>query len=231
MPLEPSTIKLVCFDLGGVMIRICRTWNEGCKAAGVTIKNAVSSEDLIVRRLKAHHLHQIGQLNDTAFFKQLAEATDNIYTPDEARLIHDAWLLGEYPGMNRIAEQLLASPSIQTGVLSNTNHRHWDAMFGPDNTPSAAFPTPGRFQHVHASHLLGLAKPDPAIYRRFEKLTGFSGAQIMFFDDLEDNVQSALAQGWQARLIDHSGDVAAQVRSHLVEASLWQPDVLTDLVS
>ena len=26
---------VICFDLGGVLVRICRDWNEGCVAAGI----------------------------------------------------------------------------------------------------------------------------------------------------------------------------------------------------
>ena len=26
---------VICFDLGGVLVRICRDWNEGCAAAGI----------------------------------------------------------------------------------------------------------------------------------------------------------------------------------------------------
>ncbi len=32
-------IRLVCFDLGGVVIRICRTWAEGCAAAGLEVRD------------------------------------------------------------------------------------------------------------------------------------------------------------------------------------------------
>ncbi len=33
------SIQLVCFDVGGVVVRICHTWAEGCAAAGITPRN------------------------------------------------------------------------------------------------------------------------------------------------------------------------------------------------
>jgi len=33
-----SGIRMVCFDLGGVLIKHCRTWREGCAAAGLRLR-------------------------------------------------------------------------------------------------------------------------------------------------------------------------------------------------
>jgi FMN phosphatase YigB (HAD superfamily) len=79
------------------------------------------------------------------------------------------------------------------------------------------FPTPSKPKHIHASHLLGLAKPDAAIFHEFARRTGFAPASIIFFDDLADNVNAARAAGWQSHLIDHNADPAAQMRAHLRE--------------
>jgi FMN phosphatase YigB (HAD superfamily) len=59
---------------------------------------------------------------------------------------------------------------------------------------------------------LRLAKPDEAIYRAYEKATGVAGAEIIFFDDLAENIEAARAAGWNAEQIDHTGDTAEQVR-------------------
>jgi putative hydrolase of the HAD superfamily len=69
----------------------------------------------------------------------------------------------------------------------------------------------------HASHLFGLSKPGEAIYRRFETALGARGGEILFFDDLADNVATAERIGWDAVRIDHEGDTAAQVRAALDE--------------
>jgi putative hydrolase of the HAD superfamily len=67
----------------------------------------------------------------------------------------------------------------------------------------------------HASHLLGLAKPDPAIYRAFEREVGAGAGSLVLFDDLPENVAAARACGWTAFEVDHAGDTAAQVTAAL----------------
>jgi FMN phosphatase YigB (HAD superfamily) len=70
-------------------------------------------------------------------------------------------------------------------------------------------------QHRHASHLLGFAKPDIRIYRAFESATGHSGADILFFDDLKDNVRAARSAGWRAERIDPDNETVPQLRRWL----------------
>ena len=73
----------------------------------------------------------------------------------------------------------------------------------------------GSVEHPHARHLLGLLKPGVEIYRAFERQTGFGPGEILFFDDLAENVQAARAVGWHAEVIDHTADTAPQIAGHL----------------
>ena len=41
---------LISFDLGGVLVRICRNWQEGCLAAGVEIRTFEETDDHVARR-------------------------------------------------------------------------------------------------------------------------------------------------------------------------------------
>jgi FMN phosphatase YigB (HAD superfamily) len=62
---------------------------------------------------------------------------------------------------------------------------------------------------------MGLVKPDAEIYRAFERATGAAPGDVVFFDDLAENVDAARACGWDAVLVDHGGDTAAQVLAAL----------------
>ena len=132
--------------------------------------------------------------------------------------MHEAWIIEEYPGVSELIDHLHAA-GISTGVLSNTNASHW-AQMQPTPGPMGGivppkFPTPAMPMHKHASHLLGLAKPDAAIYYEFVRRTGFAPGAIVFFDDLPDNVEAARKAGWNAHVVDHAGDTAAEMRSLL----------------
>lgn len=209
------TISLVCFDWGGVILRICRSWQEGCERAGLPVRADTASDTVKARRKKIAEAFQVGELTPEAFFARLAEATGGAYTAEEVERIHDAWLIDEYTGVGDVVGELLARPGVETGLLSNTNESHWRRHQRELCTGLECFPTVARLRHRHASHLLRLAKPGLDIYHAFVEQTGHRAGRILFFDDLEENVAAARLAGWNAEQIDHTGDTASQIRGHL----------------
>lgn len=202
------SIKIVCFDAGGVLVRICRTWEEGCAAVGLDVRSRDESDEARRTRRTINADYQRGRIDESRFFRAMAEAIGS-YTPDEIRRVHDAWIIDEYEGVRALIQEIHASSRAGTGVLSNTNASHWRQM-GPERS-MAVFDV----QHPHASHLLGHVKPDEPIFRAFEGETGFAPGEILLFDDLEDNVLAARRAGWHAHQVDHEGETAAQMRAHL----------------
>jgi len=69
--------------------------------------------------------------------------------------------------------------------------------------------------HRLASHELGCAKPGSEIYTIFSKTLEIEPSDIVFFDDLAENVGAARAMGWDAVPIDYTGDTASQMRQAL----------------
>jgi HAD superfamily hydrolase (TIGR01509 family) len=199
--------RLVCFDLGGVLVRICRSWEEARAAAGIPerplpvadVHSTNAIRDLV-------HQHQIGRVCGEQFAVRYSTLINCVYSVDEVRSIHKAWLLGEYSGVVELIDQLHCR-GIETAALSNTNETHWRQM-----ADYAAFQ---RLRYPLASHLLKLAKPDPAIYRAAEQHLSARGSSIVFFDDFEENVQAACDAGWNAHLIDPHGCPATQMQQIL----------------
>ncbi len=208
-----SAVRLVCFDLGGVLVRICRSWREGCERAGLPVHDDLDTPDARAARMHWAHQYQLGRIDCDAFARGLSEAVGGRYTPEQIRAIHDAWIITEYPGVDRLLWRLNEMDSLTTAILSNTNHGHWARLISCTNC--GEFPSLGLVHQPHASHLLGLAKPDPAIYRAFESRTGFAPSDVLFFDDLEENASAARACGWRAEQIDHAGDTVSQIVEQL----------------
>jgi len=96
---------------------------------------------------------------------------------------------------------------ISTACLSNTNHQHWEIM--RDISAFAAI------QHRHASHLFQLEKPNQAIFRAFESATQARAVDILYFDDLAENIAAATQAGWRAELIDPNFETVPQIRHAL----------------
>ncbi|MEP0713573.1 HAD family phosphatase [Algoriphagus sp.] len=88
--------------------------------------------------------------------------------------------------------------NFQIGVLSNTNLIHIEAVnrilqnehgienFGP------------LVDWLFLSHEMGLAKPSPEIYEKMLGDLGTTGDRVIFFDDLQANVEGARAVGIKA---------------------------------
>ncbi len=204
----PESVRLVCFDLGGVIIRICQTWEERVAAAGLEMRNASHWDKIGPRRDTLMMRYMTGVTTGNQFAQQLSDALDGQYDPTEIMAIHDAWLIDEYEGVGTIVDQLHQA-GLDTAALSNTTPEHWARM--------DEFPTVGRLRHRFASHELGLNKPDPAIYRHVERQLGYTGKQILFFDDTDENVVAARNVGWHAERVDPVGVPAQQIRDALTK--------------
>lgn len=207
-------LRVVCFDLGGVVVRICRSFEEAALAAGVPLRRIPNDAEALRRQRDLVERHQLGHLGAHDFHRALASALGEVYSTDELARAHAAVLRGEYPGIEATI-RLIGAAGLTTACLSNTNDDHWDALL--------AMPALQAMHARHASHLWGLAKPSEAIYRRFEREIAARGEEILFFDDLEENVRAARSIGWDAVQIDHGGDTAEQVRQSLADRGIVLP--------
>ncbi len=206
--------EMVCFDWGGVILRHCRSWEEACRVGGLEMRAGVMAAELVHLRRIATRAFQSGRIGTSEFYDMLALATGGLYSREECIRLHDAWLLDEYEGMGAVIDELHAR-DVETALLSNTNESHWKRGF--PEAGRADYPTAGKLRHAHASHLMGFAKPQEEIYRAFEDAVGVRGGDIVFFDDLDENLVVAKQLGRKTVLVDHTGDTAKQVRAELTE--------------
>ncbi|MFG0330921.1 MAG: HAD-IA family hydrolase [Phycisphaerales bacterium] len=210
-----TPVELVCFDLGGVLVRICRSWEEGCAAAALPVRESSDDENLKRLRRETTRRLTIGAIELDEWASEVARSLNNCYSPDEIVRIHHAWMSGEYEGVGAVIDRIHAV-EIPTACLSNTNEAHWKRL-KPANGDHPEFPSVVKLQRHFASHEMRLAKPDAEIYESFQNAVGIEPKRILFFDDLAENVEAARAAGWRARQIDHAGDTAAQIEESLIE--------------
>jgi putative hydrolase of the HAD superfamily len=210
---DERAIKLVCFDLGGVVVRICQSWDEGCARAGV--ESRVTPEELaklMPSILPVNHAYECGETDLDEYARAVERITGGRHSAEEIKRIQARWIIGAYPGVVDVVERLHAA-GVETATLSNTTHHHWVEL--------ERMPTIAAITHRHASHLLGVRKPDAAAYRAIEERTRRAGEEILFFDDLEDNIEAARAAGWDAVRIDPLVEcTSAQMNAALVERGL-----------
>lgn len=198
-------MRLVCFDLGGVLVRITLNVAEAARRSGV--RRFSAAPELSFADLPFFLQFQAGILDERAYLAEFSKFGGS--SVEEAKSVHNHILIEPYPGTLELIRDLRAE-GLQTACLSNTNALHWQEMLYSGRFPNVA----GLDVHL-ASHERKLEKPDPRFYREMEMLTGVEAAEVVFFDDGLANVQAARACGWYAEHIDPEGDPAKQMRAYL----------------
>jgi putative hydrolase of the HAD superfamily len=201
-------IQLVCFDLGGVVVRTCRSWNEGCRRAGLPVHEEVGAKNRRTSQwIAANDLYQRGRISRRDFASVVSNISEGLYSPDDVERILDHWLYDCFEGVSELIEDLHHA-GLVTAALSNSSHDHWQQM-------TAGFDAFQRLNHRFGSHEMGMRKPDEEIYRELEKQLEVAPSHILFFDDLQENIDGAIRCGWNASLIDPEGDTSRQMRDAL----------------
>ncbi len=192
-------VEALLFDFGNVIVnvdfdRTMARWAEHAKCDPKQVSSKWSQDDPYKR-------HERGTIDANAYFASLRNSL-GIDLSDEQFL--DGWnaiFAGVVPG---IEEQLwMAEKRWPLYVFSNTNPAH-EAHFIP-----AYADTLKHFRKLYLSSSIGLRKPDRAAFEYVARDIGVAPANILFFDDVLENVEGARAAGFQAIQALSSADVAA----------------------
>jgi len=207
------SIRAIVFDIGGVMIRLAYGWQNACRAGNIEFRDFDPTPEYQAGLEALEMDYGRGLIDPGAYFARLHGLMGGRYTLGELQAIHAAVIQGEFSGIYEIVRGL-KSAGLFTACLSNTCASHWTALTNPELYPAIAL-----LDARHASHLFGLMKPDPAIFRRFEAETGFRPAEILYFDDGEQNVLAARDRGWTAAHITRPDNAVPEIREALEEIS------------
>lgn len=207
---------MVCFDLGGVVVRIHGAWEQAAAGAGLSgaLPSTWSSRETVNTWQQAHLAHHRGQLTSQQYFETVAQLSAGHYSARDVERVHHGWLIEEYPGMSELAARITARGHV-TACLSNTNDYHWRQMLELEG-----YPTVRSLGLKLASHELQLLKPEPEIYAAALARFGCRPQEVVFFDDLLENVRAAQSCGWNAVRIDPTGSPAEQVVRALRELNV-----------
>jgi glucose-1-phosphatase len=181
-------IKFLYFDLGKVLVNfdIRRMIRQMADVAGI-------DEDDVARVLFDDGLQaefELGHLTDGQFHQEFCRRTN---TQTDFQTL--TFAAADFFELNTAILPIVASldsTGHRLGVLSNTCGLHWRHCLDRYSVIGESFPV-----HVLSCEV-GAAKPNLQIYRAAAQRAGVSPAEIFFVDDLEDNVNGALAAGFNA---------------------------------
>ena len=102
-----SDVSLVVFDLGGVLVRIARSWSEACAAAGVPTRGAGDDDAAWRRAARAGRGLRVGPHRPRDLPRRASSRARRArYSADEVARVHAAWLLEEYPGVGALVDAI-----------------------------------------------------------------------------------------------------------------------------
>ena len=186
-----TTIKHIIFDLGQVIINV----NPSAVKEYMNAKGVGNVDELHQKLLEKDIYHQLetGKITPDEFRTAIRDIID---IPMEDSDIDEAWnaMLLDIP-RERIKFMTRLKSKYKLYVLSNTNHIHWlhyDRYF-QDTYDYPSINT--FFTHTWYSHLMGVRKPDPKIFKMVLEEGQFDPSEVAFIDDLKDNVDASALHG------------------------------------
>ncbi|WP_234346704.1 HAD family hydrolase [Cellulomonas timonensis] len=199
-----TSVQAVVFDLGNVLVR----WDPRLPFAGSLTPAEVDALFEDVDFAAFNHLQDAGRPWDVALaalheLHPRHAAAMTLYRDNFA-----ASLPGPVPGSAQVVQDVRAAG---VRLLGLTN---WSAETFHHAAPAA--PAIELLEDVLVSGEVGLAKPDPRIFRLLARRFGLDPAGTVFVDDSPANVVAAAAEGFDALLFTD----ARRLRADLVERGL-----------
>lgn len=196
MPAEKSKIRVVLFDLGGVLVEL-----SGVPVMLEWMGDRTSPENLLKIWLKSPVVRafETGQITAEEFADELI--TEMLLPVERDRLLGEfaRWPRNLFPGALELVGRV--PPRYLRATLSNTNALHWPRLMTEMGLGQV-------FDHHFASHLTGKIKPDEEAFHHVADKLGCRVDEILFLDDSPLNVEAASTVGMQA--VQVKGTMAAE---------------------
>jgi len=184
--MKPS---IVVFDLGKVLVDFDYTIAGRRLAAQSTMSPAEVQKYLDYSPLLFRY--ETGLMTRQEFFDEVRQATGFRGGLAEFGSFF-ADIFSEIPAMIALHAELRRR-RIPTYVFSNTNDLAIEHI-------QHAFPFFANFDGYILSYEVRAMKPAAKIYEALEDLSGKRGAEILYLDDRQENVDAGAARGWQTIL-------------------------------
>lgn len=185
------------FDLGNVIVRVDFSPALDWLSARST---KYSSQELrtLLPRSRAYDSYERGELSTEKFAAAFAIELRAEFDFAEFCRVYCEIMPGLVPGMEEVIDALVARGPVY--VLSNTCPLHMEYA-------QKRFPIYQKFTKAFTSYELRARKPELAIFESLRSELDVSADQLVFFDDLSENVSGAQAAGWNAHLFEDAGQV------------------------
>ena len=186
------SMRAIIWDLGGVLVRTeDRTTRQRLAArVGLTYEQL----DRLVFDSPSAVLASLGKITTQAHWESVREALK--LPPEEFPTVPDEFWGGDRLDLELVDYIRSLRPRYKTGLLSNA----WDELRG---LLVLKWQIEDAFDQIVISAEVGVAKPDPRIYRIALDKLGVEPAEAVFIDDFAENLESARALGMHTIHFQH----------------------------
>lgn len=205
MELQKEKVKVLLFDLGNVIIsvdfaRAISVWSHYAKIAPEVLKARFIFD-------VSYERHERGEITGAAYFASLRKLLETELTDAQLGEGWNAIYQGEVSGIQTILKR--AKQSFPLYAFSNTNPTHW--AYACQHYSDVL----GLFEKVFTSSELKKRKPQREAFETVVKEMGVNAVNVLFFDDLLENVEGARAAGLQAVHVQSFADIEKTIESLL----------------
>ena len=203
--------KTIIFDFGNVLINLDfqRCFDTFYEVTGLRW----DMDNMPSEITSAIHKYDRGHISDEAFLWVFQQHCSN---SDPRELIR-AWnsLLGE---ISKERFKMLESlkPDYNLVILSNINNLHIRKIHIYLNKDHNISDFEERyFDHVFYSHIIGMRKPDDEIYQHVTESLSVNKSDILFIDDLHENITAAKSYGWHGQVHNPTDEIVVKIDGYI----------------
>ncbi|MCP4076579.1 MAG: HAD family phosphatase [Gammaproteobacteria bacterium] len=175
------TIEVILFDLGGVLVEL---GDDPIPGEWLPVDRQFDLSDWFASEIAISF--EKGLTNAVTFAETLREDLEIEASPEEIIKHFTDWPIGLFTGSHEILKSL--ENKYRLAVLSNTNELHWPRI-------TSEFGINNYFEHIFASHRLGMAKPEIEIFEYVISEMNVEPGNILFLDDNHNNVAASKGLG------------------------------------
>lgn len=191
------------FDLGNVVIKLAYE-----RVLAAICAQAETTRDELVRLLDSPGGYRDLERGLISFKEFHAFLESRVRYRASLSAFRNVWadfFEGPVPGIEEVLER--ARAQYRVAFLSNSNEVHAEVI------PSKYAPLFHRDDRFVFSHRYRCAKPDPEIFRRTLEILGTSASQVIYTDDLLENIAAARQLGMTAFQFESAGKLLRTLES------------------
>ena len=202
-------IKCILLDIGDVLLHV--DWDQFSRHLGFSNSDVITK----IRESKTFDSYERGQIAPTDFFKYIKTEFTPEHSVNDIAKAWDSIILGEIPGVGDLIQKYASAlnsavnvnsvrPSILFYALTNASPTHIELE-------AKKYSMFKDFKKILTSYELGFRKPDPEIYLAALKEMNCRPEEVLFVDDLPENVAGAKAMGIHAEECRRSAEKLAHI--------------------